>query len=80
MTLAELQPGETAIIDQVSAPVSDSALGCRLTAMGLSANRSVQVLRRAALGGPLHVRIGATTEVAIRRREADNILIRNVAS
>ncbi|MFM7577647.1 MAG: FeoA domain-containing protein, partial [Microcystaceae cyanobacterium] len=28
-------------------------------------------------GGPLHIRVGTTTEIAIRRQEAKNILIQS---
>lgn len=80
MTLSELRAGETAIVEQVNGEQYDAALACRLTAMGISANRSVKVLRKATLGGPLHVQVGATTEVAIRRREANHILVRTVGT
>jgi ferrous iron transport protein A len=49
-------------------------LRTRLTALGLEAGKEVQVLRRAGLGGPLHVRVG-TTEIILRRNEAANIQI-----
>lgn len=51
----------------------------RLEAMGLVPDREVRVLRRAWLGGPLVVRVGMTTEVAIRRNEAQLVIVRQQA-
>lgn len=42
----------------------------RLEAMGLRKGRSVQVLRKAPGGDPYEVRVGSTTEIAIRKSEA----------
>ena len=42
----------------------------RLEAMGLRKGRSVQVLRKAPGGDPYEVRVGSTTEMAIRKSEA----------
>jgi ferrous iron transport protein A len=75
MTLSELRIGEVAIVEQVQAGPDGQALISRLAAMGITATRSVSVLRKANLGGPLHVCVGGTTEVAIRRREADSIIL-----
>ena len=52
----------------------DRELRTRLTALGLEAGKVIQVLRRASLGGPLHVRVG-TTEIILRRHEAASIHI-----
>ena len=52
----------------------DSELRNRLTALGLEAGKVIQVLRRARLGGPLHVRVG-TTEIILRRLEAAGIRV-----
>jgi ferrous iron transport protein A len=51
-------------------------LALRLEAMGLVPNKSVTVLRKASFGGPLHIRVGTTTELMIRRQEADLVMIR----
>jgi len=50
----------------------DRELRTRLKALGLEAGKAIQVLRRASLGGPLHVRVG-TREIILRRPEAAGI-------
>lgn len=75
MTLSELPLGDVALIEQVKPGTHGQAFIDRLAAMGIIANREIKVLRRARLGGPLHIQVGATTEVAIRRREADSIVV-----
>jgi ferrous iron transport protein A len=42
--------------------------------LGLRVGKSIHVLRRGALGGPLHVRVG-TTEIIIRRTDARQICV-----
>jgi ferrous iron transport protein A len=79
MTLSELRSGEFAIIEQVQANSAGQPLIRRLAAMGITAHKPVQVLRKAHWGGPLHIRVGTTTEVAIRRRESDRIVVRPIA-
>jgi len=75
MQLSELPPGSIAIITGIDAMASDD-LRQRLVALGIVAGQSVQVLRTAGWGGPLHIRVGATTEVAIRRQEATRVWVR----
>lgn len=70
--LAALQPGDSAIIDELH--TSSDGLRQRLLALGFRRGRSIDVVRRSILRGPLHVRIGAT-EVMLRRCEAENITI-----
>jgi ferrous iron transport protein A len=70
MTLAELNTGQMAIVSEIRVGRHGQGLSNRLEAMGMITNKLVTVLRKAGLGGPLHVRIGLTTEVAIRRAEA----------
>ncbi len=77
MTLSELRSGEVTIVEQVQTGPHGQALISRLAAMGITATRPISVLRKANLGGPLHVCVGGTTEVAIRRREADSIIVRD---
>lgn len=43
--------------------------------MGLIPGKPVQVIHTAWLGGPLVVRVGSTTEIAIRRSEAELVVI-----
>lgn len=75
MTLSDLSIGKMAIIDQISLSHHGQDLITRLEAMGITPNKPIQVLRKALLGGPLHIRVGATTEIAIRRQEAEKVLI-----
>jgi len=72
--LSQLAPGATGVIAAI-----DGAEGLRkrLAALGFRAGRGIVVLRRAGLGGPLHVRIG-TTEIALRRTEAAAVSLRCV--
>jgi ferrous iron transport protein A len=76
MTPSELKPGNIAFIEQIRVSEQHQGLANRLEAMGIIPNKPITVLRKAWFGGPLHVRIGATTEIAIRHQEAQNILLR----
>ena len=69
--LESLPCGQYAFIKGVDV---EGDLRTRLTALGLETGKEVQVLRRASLGGPLHVRVG-TTEIILRRNEAASIQI-----
>lgn len=51
---------------------ADTELKQRLVALGLRQGCTVQVLRKASFGGPVHVRVG-TTEVIMRLNEAKRI-------
>ncbi len=75
MNLADLALETTAIVSRVQTDYCGEALAQRLEALGISPEREVRVLRKAWFGGPLHVRVGATTEVALRRQEAQHILV-----
>ncbi len=68
-----LKPGQTATISSVSA--DDPGLLRRLEAMGFQVGQKVKLLRKAWLNGPLHLRVGLSTEVAMRQHEADQILV-----
>lgn len=70
-SLASMLPGEEA---QVVAVHAEEALHHRLAAMGFRAGRALQLVRRGAFQGPLHVRVGST-DVIIRRRDARAIEI-----
>ncbi len=76
MTLLELNVGDVAIVEQVSVSRHGSELANRLAALGVVSNKPIQVLRKAKLGGPLHIRVGLTTEIALRCREADTVKVR----
>ena len=69
-TLEHLAPGTQARIAGITE--LDERLRARMFALGLRIGRDVAVLRRAALGGPIHIRIGST-ELMMRRREASLI-------
>lgn len=74
MSLAELSAlplGTTASILGVNA---ETVLEHRLQALGFRAGKQISVIRKAWLGGPLHVRIG-TTEVIMRRCDARTIQV-----
>ena len=67
--LSSLVPGQEATIVAIHA---DEALHHRLTALGFRIGKPLQLIRRGAFFGPLHVRIGST-DVIIRRRDAGTI-------
>lgn len=69
--LAELMPGDHAIIARLKV---DEALYQRLSAMGLRIGRPIQVIRQAAMAGPIQVRVGFT-DLILRRADALNICV-----
>jgi ferrous iron transport protein A len=71
LSLNSLQPGESAVILSVSA---EEMLHHRLAALGFRIGREIRLIRRGWFRGPLQVRIG-TTEIILRRDEADKIRI-----
>jgi ferrous iron transport protein A len=71
--LSDLQAGQTAIVIKVAA--ADPGLLRRLEAMGLHAGQPVRLLRQSWLQGPMHIRVGLTTEIAIRQQEAASIWV-----
>lgn len=71
ITLASLQPGDTATIVAIHA---EQALHQRLLALGFRSGKQVELIRRAAFSGPLQVRVG-TTDVLLRRNEAAKITV-----
>jgi ferrous iron transport protein A len=70
LTLDHFQVGEQGKIASLQA---DTDLKQRLAALGMRGGATVQVLRKASFGGPVHVRIG-TTEVIMRLNEAKRII------
>lgn len=69
LSLDHFQVGEQGKIASLQA---DTDLKQRLSALGLREGVTVQVLRKASFGGPMHVRIG-TTELIMRLNEAKRI-------
>lgn len=55
---------------RIAALAVDSALARRLRAVGVFEDEAIVVLRRAAFGGPLHVRTSSGGEFALNRRIA----------
>ncbi|GAB4238609.1 MAG: hypothetical protein Kow0049_25390 [Stanieria sp.] len=76
MTLSELESGKPAIVEQIQLNRHRQELGKRLAAMGIIPDKPIQILRKAWFGGPLHIRVGSTTEIAIRRQEAEMVRVR----
>jgi ferrous iron transport protein A len=76
MTLSDLNVGDVAIVEQVNVGRYGGELANRLAALGVVSSKPIQVLRRAKMGGPLHIRVGLTTEIALRTREANTVQVR----
>ena len=71
LTLASLTTGEEANILNLNVTPE---LKNRLTALGIQIGKPVKVVRRGALGGPIHVRV-STTEFVLRLAEAGLISV-----
>lgn len=71
LSLADLLPGDRGIIARLKV---DEALYQRLSAMGLRIGRPIQVIRRAAMSGPIQVRVGFA-DLILRRTDARNICV-----
>lgn len=70
-TLAQLAPGHPARICAIQAPPRLAAWPQQLEDLGFLPGEQVRVLRRALCGeGPLVVRLGAGTTIALRHAEA----------
>ncbi|NEQ74185.1 MAG: ferrous iron transport protein A [Okeania sp. SIO2C9] len=76
MNVADLKTGQMAIVDRVLNIGRDRGIVERLAAMGVVSDRPVQVLREGSFNGPLHIRVGLSTEIAIRSHEAEMIVIK----
>lgn len=73
-SLDSIDPGHCAVVTQV---LAHGALLHRLAALGLREGNTLYVVRRAHLGGPIHVRIG-TTELFLRRSDARHVEVRRL--
>ena len=69
--LIDLLPGDDATVAAVH---GDLPLRQRLAALGVRPGRALRLMRRGALAGPLHVRVG-TIDLILRRRHAYAILV-----
>ncbi|XYH97010.1 FeoA family protein [Sorangium sp. So ce1128] len=70
--LAKVRTGERVVVIEVGL---DAELAGWLGAMGLGSGQTLTVIRRAAFGGPLHVRTGSGGELAINAGLARSILV-----
>ena len=70
--LQQLKKGENGVIQKLH--VDQGYLAHRLHATGFRMGKNIKLLRKAFLGGPLHIQIG-TTEVMLRPAEAQLIEI-----
>ena len=73
MTLAQLQVGQRAVVDDLHGAAPPVA--SRLQALGIREGREITVVRRAAFGGPLQVRVGSA-DIVMRLREAGFVRLR----
>lgn len=69
--LTDLLPGDDATVAAVR---GDLPLRQRLAALGVRPGRPLSLMRRGALAGPLHLRLG-TTDIILRRRHARAIYV-----
>ena len=70
-TLKDLKSGETSTIR--AWVCFDGMLG-RLIGLGLGIGNEVKVLRKGWFG-PIHIQVGTTTELVIRRKDAANMWV-----
>ena len=74
--LATLNQNQVAIIDRIVTTSEQEFLKTRLQAMGIVAGEEVKVLRKFWFGGPIQVQVGQMTTIAIRRSEAQQIMVK----
>jgi ferrous iron transport protein A len=79
MPTSNLDSLETGKIATILHLENEPGLHQRLHALGFRYGRQIQMIRRGWLSGPLHVRIG-TTEVMLRRREAQAVRVMAVVA
>jgi ferrous iron transport protein A len=74
MSLAELSTLPLGTTASILGLTTETILEQRLQALGFRVGKQISVVRKAWLGGPLHIRIG-TTEVIMRRSDARSIQV-----
>jgi ferrous iron transport protein A len=74
MSLAELSTLPLGTTASILGLTTETLLEQRLQALGFRVGKQISVVRKAWLGGPLHIRIG-TTEVIMRRSDARSIQV-----
>ncbi len=72
VSLGALATGHRGVIASLELPTDERAW---IDAMGLSPGREVTVLRRGALGGPLHVRLDTGAEFAVDADLARHVVL-----
>jgi ferrous iron transport protein A len=71
MTLDQIEPGQTAIIQKLE---FEEGFCKRCLALGLRCGSQVTVIRRALFSGPIHIRVG-TTDICLRQTLAKLIKV-----
>jgi ferrous iron transport protein A len=71
LTLEKLTSGDTATVLAINV---EDELKKRFFALGLKEGAHIQLLRKARLGGPMHLRVG-TSELILRLKEASCICL-----
>ncbi|MTH99895.1 FeoA family protein [Roseibium sp. RKSG952] len=69
--------GVTRSVKTVSGGSFGEGLITRFRAFGVAPLRKLRVLRKGWLGGPLVVRVGKTTNIAVRRSEAELVVLQH---
>lgn len=75
MTPLSLAEAVTGLFVRITSVDLDGEAAAWLGAVGLHPGEELVVLRRAALGGPLHVRTGGGGEFAVAREVAQRIAV-----
>lgn len=70
-TLTSLAVGQRAVITDITA---EADVRQRMQSMGLRSGREACIVRAAALGGPIQVRVGSITLI-LRRRDAERVRV-----
>jgi ferrous iron transport protein A len=71
LTLSELSPGQTAVVDEV---VGDDSLASRLMEMGILDGEPIEVIGRAPMGDPTEYALRGY-RISLRRNESDRVLV-----
>ncbi len=72
MTLKELKPGETGIIERLG---KQSGLRKRIIDMGLTIGTQIKVIKLAPLGDPIEIKVRGY-QLSLRQNEAAEIFVR----
>ncbi len=72
VTLNTLQPGESGVVEKITA--LDPKLKLRLLELGVLKGTSVELVRYAPLGDPIEIKIRGY-RLSIRKEEANSVLV-----